>query len=195
MSTRSWISIEINPEDVGTYRHHNPKLLPMKLEVDPHRKHAKNNFPMVELSKFLGIYCHSDGYPCGVGKTLLKHYNTYEKALNLILGGDYSCLVGSRHLYPNLNMWLKKPLIRSYFLVDWCDDYGKERSSSQIWAGCKPRTFKTMKGADPCKVYPKGHDIEWAYLWKDNKWWVKECCLRENSSGDWVPLTEENTKN
>ena len=36
----------------------------------------------------LRIYCQTDGYAKGgVGETLLEHYNSYEKALNLMLGG------------------------------------------------------------------------------------------------------------
>ena len=40
----------------------------------------------------LSIYHHWDGYPEGVGVTLIKQYNTYEKALNLMLGGDCSTI-------------------------------------------------------------------------------------------------------
>ena len=40
----------------------------------------------------LQIYCHHDGYPEGVGVELLKHFNSYEKAMALILAGDTSYL-------------------------------------------------------------------------------------------------------
>ena len=43
----------------------------------------------------LQIYCHNDGYPEGVGYALIKGYNSYEKALALILGGDLSSLYKS----------------------------------------------------------------------------------------------------
>lgn len=39
-------------------------------------------------AKFANVYCHYDGYPSGVGATLLKHYNSHEKALKLISNGD-----------------------------------------------------------------------------------------------------------
>jgi hypothetical protein len=48
------------------------------------------------------IYCHSDGYPEGVGATLLQHYNTWEKVKELIDGGDISVLgdeTGKQHSY------------------------------------------------------------------------------------------------
>lgn len=41
---------------------------------------------------YAGVYCHWDGYPAGVGQMLLDHYNSYEKALELIKGGNMSKL-------------------------------------------------------------------------------------------------------
>lgn len=43
--------------------------------------------------KYLGIYCHFDGYPDGVGKELVNNYSDFSKALNLILGGDCSVIL------------------------------------------------------------------------------------------------------
>jgi hypothetical protein len=42
----------------------------------------------------LEIYHHWDGYPDGVGKTLIKKYNDYNTILNLLLGGDASSING-----------------------------------------------------------------------------------------------------
>lgn len=42
--------------------------------------------------KYKTIYCHSDGYPKGVGKTLLTEYNTEEKLDALLDLGDLSIL-------------------------------------------------------------------------------------------------------
>jgi hypothetical protein len=45
----------------------------------------------VELNtKYIGVYCHNDGYPSWNGRVLKENYNTYDKAKNLILGGDIS---------------------------------------------------------------------------------------------------------
>ena len=38
----------------------------------------------------LSVYHHFDGYPEGLGVTLKEHYNTYEKASELIDGGNMS---------------------------------------------------------------------------------------------------------
>jgi hypothetical protein len=40
----------------------------------------------------ISIYCHSDGYPEFNGVKLVEHFNSYEKAAELIDLGDISCL-------------------------------------------------------------------------------------------------------
>ena len=40
----------------------------------------------------LAIYCHWDGYPEGVGKTLLENYTDREKIMELLRLGDISSL-------------------------------------------------------------------------------------------------------
>ena len=40
----------------------------------------------------LSVYCHWDGYPSFNGAKLQEHFNSYEKAAELIDGGDISCL-------------------------------------------------------------------------------------------------------
>jgi hypothetical protein len=40
----------------------------------------------------LSVYCHYDGYPEFNGVKLVEHFNSYEKAAELIDGGDISCL-------------------------------------------------------------------------------------------------------
>jgi hypothetical protein len=40
----------------------------------------------------LSVYCHWDGYPEFNGKKLQEHFNSYEKAAELIDGGDLSAL-------------------------------------------------------------------------------------------------------
>jgi len=40
----------------------------------------------------LSVYCHWDGYPEFNGVKLVEHFNSYEKAAELIDGGDISAL-------------------------------------------------------------------------------------------------------
>lgn len=42
--------------------------------------------------EYIGVYCHWDGNTQTTGKILKKQFNTYEKALNLVIGGDISGL-------------------------------------------------------------------------------------------------------
>ena len=52
------------------------------------------------------IYCHWDGYPEHVGKTLLKHYNTAQAREQLIALGHLSTLgskIGEKHPFDTFN--------------------------------------------------------------------------------------------
>jgi hypothetical protein len=40
----------------------------------------------------LSVYSHWDNYPSFAGVKLVEHFNSYEKASDLIDGGDISCL-------------------------------------------------------------------------------------------------------
>ena len=45
-----------------------------------------------EDNSILSVYCHWDGYPEFNGVVLQEHFNSYEKASELIAGGDMSYL-------------------------------------------------------------------------------------------------------
>lgn len=87
----------------------------------------------------LQIYCHFDGYPDGVGCELIKHFNTYEDALALMLAGDTSYLEdGITGVYAiregyedNVPEVLDEPLQHNEYLYVWDDEWkiGKNRRS------------------------------------------------------------------
>jgi len=52
---------------------------------------------MLEDGTIKHSYCHWDGYPTGVGKTLLEHYSNIEKVKELLSFGDMS------YLAPKIN--------------------------------------------------------------------------------------------
>ena len=104
MSTRSNIAIILCPED------RNLSLNVMDESFDDYRpnmhcpncrsqkeENMEDIFPDCEPkgNAVLQIYCHWDGYPEGVGKALQSGYNSYEKVLALILGGDLSSIEDS----------------------------------------------------------------------------------------------------
>lgn len=73
MSTRCNIYLKINDEDKNKSFTNGDNLLILK-------------------GNYVGIYCHHDGYIDGVGHKLINFYNTYEKALSLIVPGDCSSI-------------------------------------------------------------------------------------------------------
>lgn len=92
MATRSNICLVLNKEDIGKVMKFDESKLPKDVTCDD------DFLDMVEevrLEKpILEIYHHWDGYPEGLGKTLLKQYNDYNTILNLLLGGDASSIDG-----------------------------------------------------------------------------------------------------
>ena len=95
--------------------------------------------------EILATYVHSDGYPDGVGHCLIKHYNSFDKAINLFNYGQASYL-GST--------------------IDECcfyhRDMGRELEPTENY---KEEWFlmNNLKGDSW---------IEYIYLFKDNQWFV-----------------------
>lgn len=52
---------------------------------------------MLEDGTVKHSYCHYDGYPEGVGETLVQHYNTEDKVKELVSFGDMSYLASVVH--------------------------------------------------------------------------------------------------
>jgi len=51
------------------------------------------------------VYCHFDGYPEGVGRTLVDHWNSKTRAMKLIIGGGNMRTLGATldecEFFPN----------------------------------------------------------------------------------------------
>lgn len=77
MSTRCNVYVKLREEDKGTTNKSLKFGNPVYISDD---------------TNYIGIYCHHDGYPEGVGEVLKTNYNTYEKALELVLNGDTSSI-------------------------------------------------------------------------------------------------------
>ena len=89
MATRSFIGVVVNPQDKGKFIEPNIVLLGKGIssdfdEPEFHRTTIENTTEVIR------IYHHWDGYPEGVGEDLLRDFNSYDKALKLILEGDHS---------------------------------------------------------------------------------------------------------
>ena len=108
------------------------------------------------------IYVHSDGYPYGVGDTLVKHYSTYNKAKQLFKYGDASFLADTLEEC-------------SFYNRDWGRKEGPARSYRDEWM-----YMYDMKGENM---------IEYIYIFKDNRWhvstskYVPESSLKNSYDG------------
>ena len=91
------------------------------------------------------IYVHSDGYPYGVGKCLVDHYNKRDLAQLLFNHGDASYLGDT---------------------LDECSFYGRDWDRKEDPA-------KTFNNESHYMRYMDGEFmIEYIYLFKDNRWHV-----------------------
>ena len=90
MATRSNICLVLNKEDIGKVMKFDESKLPKNVTCD--NKFLDKVEEVVLEKPILEIYHHWDGYPEGVGKTLLSQYNDYNVILNLLLGGSASSI-------------------------------------------------------------------------------------------------------
>lgn len=92
MATRSTIVLKIKDEDLGQVRKFDIEKLPSDVR---YKDDCIEDVQEVTLDKpYISVYHHFDGYPDGLGQTLYKKYNDYDKILNILLGGDISSLNG-----------------------------------------------------------------------------------------------------
>lgn len=97
MSTRSSILIQVPDSFLNSTAKYNSEIFKDRklIEIDGWgEEDCKDKAEEIFISKpYLGIYCHNDGYPNGVGKDLISNYNDFSSAFNLILGGDCSVII------------------------------------------------------------------------------------------------------
>lgn len=97
MSTNSNIIVKVNKSDIGSTALFDASKLDAS-EVYWGKTNSNENGvekPVEITEEYIGTYCHWDGYINGVGKALKEHFNTYDKALNLVLGGSCSAIGGN----------------------------------------------------------------------------------------------------
>ena len=161
MATRSFIGVVVNPQDKG--KAIEPSLELLGKDIETFLENPEFHTTTIdESTEVIRIYHHWDGYPSGVGKTLLEEFNSYEKAINLIAFGDASTIDGTTAVFYN----------------SWRD--------GEDWKHTKPRQYTSEQ------AYEDSCDEDYAYLFKDGKWYVKNCWSDEDT--DWKELTEALTK-
>lgn len=106
--------------------------------------------------KYARVYCHFDGYISGVGATLQEHYNSQERAQELVKPGDISgcyerCDKPAGHSFD-------KP-------VEGCTVYyGRDRGEK----GVKAKIFASLQTAWP----EEDSWVEFVYVWQNGSWFV-----------------------
>ncbi|MDD4922191.1 MAG: hypothetical protein PHS30_06910 [Bacteroidales bacterium] len=132
---------------------------------------------------FLSVYCHNDGYPSWVGSTLLKHFNTKEKAMELIALGNLSSLHES----------IEKPEGHSFDhrIEGYTVAYGRDRGEKGQEAAKSYSVAQMIRAANDS-------DGEYIYLFdcETNKWGYSTLSIayKQKSKTQWIELTPENTK-
>ena len=138
MSTHCMIWVKVNEEDFGKTMTCDVNKLPNPIVENrypclPYTIHPK---PLDNVL-YLGIYCHFDGYPSGVGAELRKKFTTYESVLNLILLGGLSFLIDNvkaYHNWRNENLQIAKVQGDTPPFYDWGYTYIFENGK---WVGEK----------------------------------------------------------
>ena len=102
------------------------------------------------------IYVHSDGYPYGVGKCLVDHYNKYDLAKELFKHGDAS------YLGDTLDEC-------SFYGRDWDRKEDPAREYRDEWM-----FMDAMKG----DIF-----IEYIYIFKNNRWHVSSSKYVKTKNG------------
>jgi hypothetical protein len=109
-----------------------------------------------EDGKIEAVYCHFDGYPSGVGETLVGHFNNLESAKKIVSLGDLSSVAGSVRIDPVHSHSYDKP--EKETIVAYHRDRGEDYRN--------PTIFNDEQD------YASNFGEEYAYLFKRGRWYV-----------------------
>lgn len=154
MATRATITLKIKDEDLNKTKKFDIDKLP---ENTSYKDDCIENLREVTLNKpYISIYHHFDGYPEGLGLTLYEEFNDYDKALNILLGGDASSINGDT-------------------IIQYCPAYQDEN-----WDRTKPDLTDEIPAADQDYQYYFDDEKWWFRGYEKTNWKDLEKFLREN---------------
>ena len=117
----------------------------------------------------VGVYCHYDGYPSGVGATLTTHYATDERVTALLNLGSISQLhprlvpdLGDTHTFDNP---------AKNVTVAYHRDRGEAMSTT---------TFPSLDVMVENVAHQLG--VEFVYIWDSNEWVTMDLTLNSDLS-------------
>ena len=129
----------------------------------------------------VGIYCHFDGYPDGVGATLLAHWNDPEKIEALLDLGDLTVLgevLGEKHPFDTYS-YSDEEKAR---WAGWSLAYGRDRGEEGVEAQVFP---------DADAFAASNSWAQFVYLFRDGAWLYRS----RRSLADFSPLADALSSN
>lgn len=122
----------------------------------------------------VGVYCHYDGYPSGVGATLATHYATDERVTALLNLGSISQLhprlvpdLGDTHTFDNP---------AKNVTIAYHRDRGEAMSTT---------TFPSLGVMVTDVAGQLG--VDFVYIWNSNEWVTMDLTLNSDLSFETVP--------
>ena len=121
----------------------------------------------------VGVYCHYDGYPSGVGATLTTHYATDERVKALLNLGSISQL--HPRLVPDLGDTHTFAKPAKNVTVAYHRDRGEALSTT---------TFPSLDVMVENVAHQLG--VEFVYIWDSNEWVTMDLTLNSDLSFETV---------
>ena len=111
--------------------------------------------------KVKSIYCHWDGYPSHNGKMLLEHYNSVDKANEVVALGSLSAL--NKNLIPSKDSKHSFETPEEDVVIAYHRDRGED--------------FQQNEFKDLADFEKNGDFQQYNYLFKNGKWYVNNKLL------------------
>lgn len=161
MSTRGYIFVKVSKKDQGKSLKFDRALMEKGgVTLQDINKWNGNGFDELTddifretpnvWANYIGIYIGADAYPTGAGEALLKHFDSYGEAMNLMAGGMVSSLYGG---HVNYNQQSRQ----------WHYDHPEQQHPQDPDPGVMPIQ----------KMLPECCD-SFQYVYNNNQWWVRK---------------------
>ena len=121
----------------------------------------------------VGVYCHYDGYPSGVGATLANHYTTDERVEALLSLGSISQL--HPRLVPNLGDTHTFNNPAKNVTIAYHRDRGEDMHTT---------TFSSLDVMVENVAHQLG--VQFVYIWDSNEWVTMDLTLNSDLSFETV---------
>lgn len=161
MSTRGYIFVKVSKKDQGKSLKFDRALMEKGgVTLQDSNKWNGNGFDELTddifretpnvWANYIGIYIGADAYPTGAGEALLKHFDSYREAMNLMAGGMASSVYGD---HVNYNQQSRQ----------WHYDHPEQQHPQDPDPGVMPIQ----------KMLPEYCD-SFQYVYANNQWWVRK---------------------